>query len=332
MKSFLALFSLFFLSLSFLFAQGEPGQVTKVTDKLYFISGYGGNVAFLTTDEGVVVVDAGTMPSFGESIIEKIRKVTDKPIRYLIITHYHSDHTNGIQAFPSNITLIQHQNLLGNLQTRRTMRLKTLVEVELPVEIADMKKNIAKLKQQQSAELSIAEKELVSSEAELEAYKSIKIIEPTITFEKMYTFSIGGEKIVLVYPGPCHTTDNIFVVFETQHVLHTGDLLFNGSFPYIIWQDSTNTQTWALTLRKLSEEKKFDIVIPGHGARTITKGLLRLSEYLVDLNIAVEDAMKAGKSLDQMKKSLMMEKYADFSWPQLRVQNIESVYHELGGK
>ena len=85
--------------------------VTKAAEDLYFLTGVVGNVAFLITDEGVLVVDSGTRPSHGDAILEEIAKLTDKPVRYLIFTHYHMDHVLGAQQFPEETICIAHKNL-----------------------------------------------------------------------------------------------------------------------------------------------------------------------------------------------------------------------------
>jgi uncharacterized protein YxjI len=78
---------------------------------------------------------------------------------------------------------------------------------------------------------------------------------------------------------------------------------------------------------------QFDKIIPGHGGVTAPKeNLIRLSEYLTDLRSEVNTAMKNGNTLEEMKKTIVFNKYSNFQLPQLVPINIESVYHELGGK
>ena len=115
MKRILYFSLLILFALSFTLAQNEGAQVTQVTDRLYVISGLGGNVGFIITNEGVLVVDAGNSLSDAKTILQTIKEKTDKPIKYLVLTHYHGDHTNGMQAFPPEVISIGQKNIIANL-------------------------------------------------------------------------------------------------------------------------------------------------------------------------------------------------------------------------
>jgi len=81
----------------------------KIAENLYAIENpHGGNIAFLVTDEGIILVDAGTSPNNGRQIISAIQSVSEIPIKYLIYTHLHSDHIYGASAFPSDVKIIAH--------------------------------------------------------------------------------------------------------------------------------------------------------------------------------------------------------------------------------
>src|SRR6185369_12621784 len=94
-----------------------PATLTmeKVTDSLYVIIGSGGNVAFMPTDEGVLLVD-DKFAQDGPQILAKVKSVTDKPIRYVLNTHQHGDHTGGNQALlAANAEILIHKNARGNM-------------------------------------------------------------------------------------------------------------------------------------------------------------------------------------------------------------------------
>jgi glyoxylase-like metal-dependent hydrolase (beta-lactamase superfamily II) len=73
------------------------------------------------------------------------------------------------------------------------------------------------------------EKNLADEQAQFDEYKTIKILDPVQTFEKSYTIVLGGDTIDLIYPGPGHTSCNLVVYFRAQKIVHTGDLMFEGS-------------------------------------------------------------------------------------------------------
>ena len=102
---------LFFFCELFAFTYAENDIVMlRVTPNIFMISSYGGNVAFLVTEEGILVVDAGMFPYQGEEIVENIRQVSDKEIKYLVYTHYHIDHVLVAQSFPSSACIVSHVN------------------------------------------------------------------------------------------------------------------------------------------------------------------------------------------------------------------------------
>jgi glyoxylase-like metal-dependent hydrolase (beta-lactamase superfamily II) len=88
--------------------------VDQVKDNLYVLKGGGGNTAVFVTSDGVVVVDAKN-PGWGQSILDKIREITPKPITTLISTHAHGDHVGGNVEFPANVTVVAHQNAKASM-------------------------------------------------------------------------------------------------------------------------------------------------------------------------------------------------------------------------
>jgi glyoxylase-like metal-dependent hydrolase (beta-lactamase superfamily II) len=99
------------------FVAGRIG-VEQVAPDLYMMTGMGGNVGVLVTDEGVVVVDTMTFVRQGNTILARIRELTDKPVMAVINTHYHQDHTHGNPAFPYGTKVVATTNTLKHLKER----------------------------------------------------------------------------------------------------------------------------------------------------------------------------------------------------------------------
>jgi len=147
---------LFFLSaiVLFLSAAGLAGQqapdgikAVPVAAGLYLMEGLeGGNVAFLVTGEGVLVVDSGTTPEEGRRIVAEIAKVTGEPIRFLVLTHYHGDHTFGLQAYPPSTVIIAQQNTADNMRSLNEPRIRDAMEKRMPEMIAAQKLKVEKLR------------------------------------------------------------------------------------------------------------------------------------------------------------------------------------------
>ena len=169
-KSFLIIFSLLFNYLAF--GQVET-SVTEVTKNLYMISGYGGNVAFLVTTNGVIVVDAGTAPSHGTELVEKIKEKTNQPIKYLIYTHYHFDHIYGACNFPEHSVVIAHENTMKNIEENYLEAIKQNVETRLPDLIKQSKEKIKQLKTENSTDLQAEKDKLDEYVKMLEEYKKL---------------------------------------------------------------------------------------------------------------------------------------------------------------
>ena len=305
-------------------------EVTKVADDLYFLTGVVCNVAFLVTDEGVLVVDSGSAPSHGDAIMAEIGKLTDKPVRYLIFTHYHWDHVCGASRFPEEVTVISHENLPENQKEFNEPRLKELKEAEYPKRIQEAEDKLASLKGAGEEELDEASKVLEKAKADFDEAKQIEFVYPSRTFSDAMTITFGGHEVRLIYPGPAHTSGNTIVHFVDLKTVHMGDMLFYMRHPYIDWKAGSNTENWIASLERVAGWD-VEVVIPGHGELTDKSGLAWKVGYLRDLRAEVGDAVKKGQSLEDAKESVKMEKYSGMPWTYMLDAGVEAVYNELTG-
>jgi cyclase len=327
------LFVFLFLPYTTVFAQDAAPRVIEVAKNLYMISNLddSGNVGFLVTDEGVLVVDSGGLPSEGKTIVKIIKEKTAKPIKYLVLTHYHGDHTYGIGGFPEGITIIGQQNIVKNIKELNAGAFKEVIEKRFPELIKKRQEKIKELKDKNDPEAEKEEENLKNLLQYIEEYKTIKIKVPDVLFDQKKTLHLGGETIELIYPGDGHTRCNCMVYFPGLKAIHMGDLLFFNSFPYLDPEAGCNTLNWIAILKKTAG-MNIERVIPGHGELTDQKGLLPLARYLEDLRNEVNAAVQKGLSLEEMKKTLTFPAYKDFIYPEMRVNNISVVYRELTGK
>jgi len=307
-------------------------EVTEVSYNLYaIINPQGGNIAFLVTRKGVVVIDAGSTPQNGRDIVEAIRSVTRKPIKYLILTHLHGDHVNGVAGFPDNVKIIAHNDLEVNNEKFNKENLENYMENVLPEHLANLRKQLDSISDKESTEYIELTHTYNQHVDYLNNIKEIEFRKPDITFEDYYRFKIADERIMLEYPGPGHTGDNIVVKFSNHNVIHTGDLVFNGSFPYLIIDHGVDVYNWIKILDDLYEEN-IVTVIPGHGdvGRKVT--LKYQADYFRDLSHKIENLMAEGNNLEMIKEKI---KPSDFrlkgSENQLPI-NIEVIYSELSAK
>lgn len=328
--SIFLMFLFILLSGAILSAAAETKAV-PVSEKIYVVDGLAeaGNVAFLVTEAGVLVIDSGNDLETGRKIVALIKEKTDQPICFVVLTHYHGDHTYGLPAFPAGTKIIAQENLTAN-QKRERKELKSSLE-QFPTQIAAIKKTIGRLEKKNENQRAIEVEKLKDTEARYAAYRQLQIIPPTTLYKDKITINLGNEIVEISYPGPAHTNDNSVVYFPEQKVIHMGDMVFNGFHPYIDWQAGSNTANWINQLNKIASWS-FEKVIPGHGAVAGKESLTEQARYLADLRTAVELELKKGTSLEVMKKSLVLPQWSGLGFPDLWPFAIEAVYHELGGK
>jgi glyoxylase-like metal-dependent hydrolase (beta-lactamase superfamily II) len=312
-------------------AMKESGvKAVVLKENLYLIEGtQGGNVAFLVTAKGVLVVDSGTSLAEGAQIVKAIRKITQQPIRYVVLTHYHGDHTMGLPAFPETALVIGQHLVARNIRQNNIPRMQKYVESELPANIRKMKDDVEKLKKAKGPELAKAREELKSAEQELAALKTMKPRLPDLTFARSLIINLGGETIHLIYPKPAHTDCNILVLFPRQKVVHMGDMFFHEFLPYIDFQNGASTANW---IKQLTKVESWDVttVIPGHGLFSDKESLKKQIAYLTFLRQAVTNELQKGSGLEAMKTTIVLPaEFKNWQFQSVFPNNIEAVYHEM---
>jgi glyoxylase-like metal-dependent hydrolase (beta-lactamase superfamily II) len=273
-------------------SQSEEMNLQKVTENLYMVSdAVAGNVAFLVTEEGVLCADAKYFPYQGEKVVEMIRQTSDKPIKYLVYTHWHSDHTRGAQSFPSSTVIIAHQNTLGLMEKEGPPRVERDRTVTFPGQLKALEEKVARLKAEQSPGLAEAEKELAHKRFQVEDFRRLRLVLPEITFQEKAAVYLGGHKVELIFLGKGHTEGDILVRFPDQKTIHFGDLV---SYP---GEEEERTKSMDLVgrLEKMEPAQRaamlqsvddhirvlekaaamdFEKAIPGHGKLTDKNGVV----------------------------------------------------------
>ena len=305
-------------------------KAVVLKENLYRIEGtQGGNVVFLVTAKGVLVVDSGTSFAEGAKIIKAIRKVTALPIRYVVLTHYHGDHTIGLSVFPETALVIGQHMVAHNIRENNMPRMQKYVDSDLPANIIKLQAEVEKLKKTKSPELAKTKEELKSVRQELAEMKTMKSRLPDLTFACSMNISLGGETIQLIYPESGHTNCNILVFFPRQKAVHMGDIFFNESLPYIDFQNGANTANW---IRQIAKVQSWDItaVIPGHGPLSDKEGLNKQIAYLTFLRQAVTKEMQKGSGLEAMKTAIVLPaEFKNWQYQRIFPSNIEAVYREM---
>lgn len=282
-----------------------------------------GNTAFLVTEEGVVVIDAGKTPEIGRTLLTLIREKTDKPIRYILLTHYHTDHVLGLEAFPEPALVVGHENLFRNMQEILSEELKAYPEL-----IKNLKTKIKDMQKQGSSDLEQEKARLKRNIANHEILRHSRIMLPEITFDNRLVFQLEDERIEMYYPGPTHTNDSSVIYFPGRKTIHMGDMVFAGYHSYIDERAGADTKNWLSFLEQVMNWD-IDTVIPGHGPIGGKEHLEKEIKYLQDLRAEVSAAIKEGKTEEDVINTVKMERWKELMWPDILPLVIQTVYQEL---
>ena len=252
------------------FFQGKAGVASQEN------RGFNSNAGFVVTDDGVVVVDALGTPSLGQAMITAIGKITKKPVKRVIITHYHADHFYGLQAFKSvGAEVWAHRNARDYLESGE---------------------GAARLEQRRN---------------DLSPWvdRNTRLISPDVWLDTDMTFTLGGMRFEIVHLGPAHAPDDIIVIVGGSGVIFTGDILFTGRIPFVGEADS---KRWLETFSRLLD-KKPRIMVTGHGApsREPAKDLTLTRDYLMYLRKTMGKAVEDFVAFDEAYAKTDWSRFAD---------------------
>ncbi len=323
-------------------AQSQSFTVVKVADGVYAAIGQNGvfgNGAFIVTRDYVVVVDTQLRPSWARDMIAEIKKVTDKPVKYVINTHWHSDHTLGNQAYVAaygpSVEFVAQNNTREDLIAKGIPNIQVQLTQAVPDNIARIQKQLTDGKDAQGVALtpdarSRVEAQLALQKSYLAELPQIHIVPSTITYENEMSIQAPDKEIRLFHFSYAHTRGDTVVYLPKEKVIITGDLLTNGI---------PNTRTsypveWITTLDGM-DKLDWTAAIPGHGDVQQGKAQLEsLLAYWKDVVAGVRGAVAKNLTLDQMKQSLDFTKYRA-NFPNFDASNplaIERTWTELTSK
>lgn len=289
----------------------------KIADGVYCAIGTGTvnvmcNSAVILGENEVLIVDSGASPRAGRALIEELKTITPKPVRYLVNTHFHFDHTFGNQAFPSDVTIIAHE------YTREKMLADPLHERSflsfisgLPAQAEALRKEAAKEKDRAKQE------ELIEHARSLEASPTdlLGIIPrpPNITVRDRLTLYMGGRQIEILHFGRGHTGGDVVVYLPKERIVCTGDF-YNG---YIGNMGDAFLDEWVASLGKLAK-LDFDTIIPGHAEPFRDKAkILQVQTCMQDIWRQAVDLKQQGIPAETAANQINVAKYAEY-FPQFR--------------
>jgi len=269
-------------------------EVIKVSGTVYMLKGAGGNIGASVGDDGIVIVDDQYAP-LADKIQAALKGITDKPVRFVINTHYHEDHTGSNEYFQKTAPIIAHDNVRKRLEE------------------GGVAGNGASVK--------------------FDAKPQPKGALPIITFDHDVTVHLNGEDIRALHFPAGHTDGDSIIYFPKSNVVHMGDDFVSYGFPFIDVSSGGSIDGMIDGVEKAIAQLPADVkVIPGHGPVSSLDDVRTYIKMLKDTRETVRAALKQKKTLDQMKKDKILDPWKKYSGDFISEDAyLETLYNSLTG-
>lgn len=272
--------------------QGNPTELKQVAPDLYFLyDDLSSNSGFLVTDDGVLVIDTRQHPAHGRDLIERIRKITDKPIRWAINTHAHGDHFLGNPEFKKiGTTIIAHRDTLAGMIKNQDI---------------EVKRRMAFFK---AMNLDPAE---------------VKVVLPDMTFDSRLDIRLGNRTVEIFYIGPAQNPGDTLVHFPHARALYVGGPFARRNLSNMSFTPSLDA--WIAALRKIAA-MDVDMFLPGHGDVSTRQDVVDEADVLTHIQAEVKRAIAEGKTREEIGR-MEFPQFADLRNYNRRANFLEALHH-----
>jgi cyclase len=235
-------------------------RTTALSKGVYMLQGSGGNIGLSVGDDAAFLID-DQYAELSPKILAAVKALTDKPLRFVVNTHWHGDHTGGNENLANaGVIIVAHDNVRTRL----------------------------------SSEQFIA---AFNSRTPPAPPKAL----PLVTFSETVAFHLNGDDIHVVHVPPAHTDGDAIIHFMNANVLHLGDVFFNGRYPFIDLSTGGSFEGMigaaTAALRYANDSTR---IIPGHGPLGTRADLVAYRDMLVTIRDRVAALLKAGKTKEQV--------------------------------
>jgi glyoxylase-like metal-dependent hydrolase (beta-lactamase superfamily II) len=238
-------------------------KTIKITDKIYMLEGEGGNIGVLVGNDGIVIIDDQFAP-LSEKIITALKALGDKPVRFVINTHFHGDHVGGNENFGGRGAIIVAQE---NSRLRMT-----------------------------SDEFMTT----INNQKQAAPYDAL----PKVTFTESVTLHLNGETVQVFHVKNAHTDGDAIIYFKESNVIHGGDVFVRYGLPYIDQPHGGTIDGMINGVNELLKRANDSSqIVPGHGKMATNKDVLAYRNMLVTIRDRVAKAIKQGKTVDEIMKA-----------------------------
>jgi cyclase len=317
--------------------QGDAFRFNKIAEGVYHAVGTGaltviGNGAVIVNDDDVTIVDDHVSPAAAWVLLDEVKKLTPKPVRYVINTHFHFDHAHGNQVFGAGVDIIGHEFTRQMLASGRPLQMplyKSYVD-GIPAQIENLRGRVAK--EQDPAAKARLQTQLTSAENNLASQKELKLVPPNVTLAREMTLFRGSREIQLKFLGRGHTGGDVVVYLPRERVVITGDFLTAGMSN----MSDSYPNEWADSLEAL-KKLDFTTVLPGHGeAYTDKTKIDNYQAYLRDAWAQASKLKQQGVSADEAVKRIDMSSHKDRFPPNtnlgVNLLGVQRMYELLDGR
>jgi glyoxylase-like metal-dependent hydrolase (beta-lactamase superfamily II) len=271
------------------------------------------NTVFIVGNRDVTVVDANISSAYTKEVLAELRKLTDKPVRYVVNTHWHEDHIIGNrvyrEAFPG-VKFIAHKSTLEDLPTVGAANRKGSLEngrgfAGFLETLLGKGENLAKQKITAEERLGYAS-DIELIESYLAEAPDFEIVLPDIAVENRFELNDGVRRIEILFLGRAHTGADLVVHLPKEKIVASGDLLV---LPVPLVGSTSYPLEYAATLENLLQLKA-RAIIPGHGPVQRDERHARLMiRLLTSLKRQSETAFKNGQTLAEFRKRIDLAEF-----------------------
>ncbi len=303
----------------------SPFTLQPLAGHVYCLYGRGGNVGFFVGPKCVLLVD-DQFKDLAPGIKAEVESVTALPIKFLVNTHHHGDHTGGNEFFSQFAEILAQDNVRRHMLASPGEILK-----DYPAARDSFQNLLAS--EADSTKRARYTRIVKSYSDQIDWAKTVKIkeIAPFLTFESEMRVYLGDETIRLIHPGPAHTDGDAVVVFTRANVVHMGDCYFNKVIPFIDWENGGSVPGYLKAIDAILEQVPANATfIPGHGKVSDAQGLRAFRKYLSDLADAVKVAHDRGMTLEQVKAGVTLPAYDQWEgYAQRFTSNLEAAWRSM---
>jgi cyclase len=305
----------------------ENAEITKLADNVYarIVNPDGeevSNAGIVVLEHCVLVFDTHFTPEAGQSLQAAIRSVTSKPVRFVVNSHAHADHTHGNQAFPD-------AQFISSGAARRDVLQMDLPSLNRTMGITQSQLERLRReagKETNSGQVQRLREQIKTREAYIQTMSRLKIIAPTIALDDSLKIQDGMREVRILFLGKGHTDGDVVAFLPASKIVFVGDLFFNEAIPNV--QDAS-ILAWMKTLEEVLKLEA-DKFVPGHGAVGDKKDVRKFLGYFQDLQSLVQESVDRGDSLEQATRDIAVpDKYTGYRFQNFFPSNVQKMYAEL---